>query len=204
MNYESPELLVRLADEYVVGTLGARARRRFERLATSSQAVRNAIRAAEDRFVALSASLAPIEPQASTWTHLASRAGIGETSGPARRPPESSQWRYALAAAVAIFALALAWYLAPRTTSPTATVSVVAEGVGEVWALSMYGEQERLRAQVTGTVKREPGRSYELWALPDGGAPVSLGLLPEDGRLERTLTPTQRAALQVAPKVAVS
>jgi anti-sigma-K factor RskA len=203
MNYESPELLARLADEYVVGTLGVRARRRLERLASSSAAVRDAIRAAEDRLVGLSASLPPIEPAAGTWERLAAQVGHAGPSTAPRSPPES-QWRLALAAGVAIAALALAWWIAPRVTSPTATASVVAEGLGELWALSIYGDQDRLRAKVTGVVKREPGRSYELWALPEGGNPVSLGLLPEDGAFERELTDAQRAALRLAPKVAVS
>jgi anti-sigma-K factor RskA len=203
MNYESPELLARLADEYVVGTLGARARRRLERLASSSPAVRDAIRAAEDRLAGLSASLPSIEPAAGTWERLAAQVGHVGSSTSSRTRPES-QWRFALAAGAAIVALALAWWIAPRVTSPTATASVAAEGVGELWALAIYGDQDRLRGKVTGAIKREPGRSYELWALPEGGNPVSLGLLPEDGTFERELTDAQRAALRLAPKVAVS
>ena len=42
------------------------------------------------------------------------------------------------------------------------------------------------------------GRSYELWALPRGGAPVSLGLLPAAGSAERTLSERQRTALLAA------
>jgi anti-sigma-K factor RskA len=53
-------------------------------------------------------------------------------------------------------------------------------------------------------VQPQSGRSFELWALPDGGAPVSLGLLPAAGSVSRELSAAQRAALQSATKVAVS
>jgi anti-sigma-K factor RskA len=48
-------------------------------------------------------------------------------------------------------------------------------------------------------------QSYELWVLPKGGGnPVSLGLLPREGRLERELSSAQRALLLAAGQVAVS
>jgi anti-sigma-K factor RskA len=49
----------------------------------------------------------------------------------------------------------------------------------------------------------EAGRDYELWALPSGGKPVSLGLLPQLGRARLTLEAT-RAALLAAGGLAVS
>ena len=62
-----------------------------------------------------------------------------------------------------------------------------------------------LRAVALGGARPQSGKSFELWALPDnGGAPVSLGLMPESGRLDRELTDAQRAALRGASKVAVS
>lgn len=57
---------------------------------------------------------------------------------------------------------------------------------------------------MVGPVQRQPGKAYELWALPRGGQPVSLGLLPAGGTYERTLNTAQRAALLAADKVAVS
>jgi anti-sigma-K factor RskA len=48
------------------------------------------------------------------------------------------------------------------------------------------------------------GKSYELWGLPDGGAPVSLGLLPASGEVRRDLVAAQRVALAASTKVAVS
>jgi anti-sigma-K factor RskA len=49
-----------------------------------------------------------------------------------------------------------------------------------------------------------PGKSHELWALPEGGTPVSLGLMPHTGDQHRVLTPEQREALKRARQIAVS
>ncbi|MGH8204486.1 MAG: anti-sigma factor domain-containing protein, partial [Steroidobacteraceae bacterium] len=47
-------------------------------------------------------------------------------------------------------------------------------------------------------------RARELWALPEGAAPVSLGLMPESGSIRLALDDRQRAALAAATNVAVS
>ena len=55
-----------------------------------------------------------------------------------------------------------------------------------------------------GEVSVPDARSRELWALPDGAAPVSLGLMPASGSARLALDDRQRAALAAATKVAVS
>lgn len=97
MTYERPELLERLAAEYVLGTLRGGARRRFERLCGVSAAARVRVHRWEDDLGILSARLAPVQPAARVW------AGIGRRlfgAQPARRSA-----RLALAAAVVGLAL---------------------------------------------------------------------------------------------------
>jgi anti-sigma-K factor RskA len=48
------------------------------------------------------------------------------------------------------------------------------------------------------------GKTHELWALPEGGAPVSLGVLPHTGERRVILTAAQRAALSNSKQIAVS
>jgi anti-sigma-K factor RskA len=73
-----------------------------------------------------------------------------------------------------------------------------------VWRLERRRTLTALTIEVVGRVPPAAGKSYELWALPRGGAPVSLGLLPGAGRAERSLSEPQRTALLAADKVAVS
>ncbi len=204
MNYDADELLARLADEYVLGTLRGRARSRFESLLGSNERARGQVRRAEDQWLALSLALPTVQPDAATWTSIAVRVGIPAASPAARSRPERTTWRVALAAAVAVCALGIAWFMSERTPAPTAVANLATTAGAPLWTVSTFDEDSRLQVAVTGTVQRETGRSYELWALPDGGAPVSLGLLPEDGQLGRDLTATQLAALRLSPKLAVS
>jgi anti-sigma-K factor RskA len=51
---------------------------------------------------------------------------------------------------------------------------------------------------------RPANHDFELWALPAGGKPVSLGVLPADGTARRDLSPSQRQALASAAQIAVT
>jgi anti-sigma-K factor RskA len=205
MNYTgNPELLASLAEGYVAGTLGGAARRRFERLCTSEVPANLALRLAEDRLVGLSLALAPIEPAATTWPRIVARLDGGVAGSAPRTKTVSTTWRMAIAAGVAMLALGIGWLIVQQSTRPTALANVAAEGGAQLWSLQVFGDNNRLRARAIGAVVPEPGRSYELWALPEGGAPVSLGLLPESGRVDRHLTEVQRAAMRTSTKVAVS
>jgi anti-sigma-K factor RskA len=59
MNYNRPELLDRLAAEYVLGTLRGRALGRFERLVRELPAARAAVQAWEQRLATLATSVPP-------------------------------------------------------------------------------------------------------------------------------------------------
>ena len=57
MNYDDPDLLDRLAAEYVFGSLPSRVRRRFERLRQRLPAAEEAVLDWERRLIPLSASV---------------------------------------------------------------------------------------------------------------------------------------------------
>jgi anti-sigma-K factor RskA len=101
-------------------------------------------------------------------------------------------------------ALGLGWLLwqRPPATQEIARVSTP-EGAS-LWAVAASTDGTRLDVVASNAVRPQPGRSFELWALPEGGAPVSLGLLPATGKVSRELTAAQRAALLSTSKVAVS
>jgi anti-sigma-K factor RskA len=63
---------------------------------------------------------------------------------------------------------------------------------------------DRLAVDALVTVRVPDARSRELWALPEGGAPVSLGLMPASGSIDLALDDRQRAALAAAKNIAVS
>jgi anti-sigma-K factor RskA len=203
MNYDQSELLDRLAAEYAIGTLRGPARRRFERLCVQSSAARLTLQRWEDDWVHLSRALAPVQPSAGVWPRV-SRQLFGDVVGAPRR----SRWRtWQLAAAAGLVAVVLVVGLLVRqlVPPPPQTVAILGtDSAHPVWRLERHPPLAALTIEVVGAVPPAAGKSYELWALPRGRAPVSLGLLPAAGRAERALSEPQRAALLAADKVAVS
>jgi anti-sigma-K factor RskA len=204
MNYENPELLDRLAAEYVLGTLRGRARRRFERVCAASGTARSAVYRWEDHWSTLSGRLPPVQPSPQVWAALSRRLYGGEIAAP---PSDSRRrtWRLGLAAGLVAVALIVGLIMRQLAPPPLQTLAVLGTDASHpVWRLERRLPLTALTIEVVGAVPAAAGKSYELWALPRGGAPVSLGLLPAGGRTQRTLSEPQRLALLAADKVAVS
>ena len=82
-------------------------------------------------------------------------------------------------------------------------VSVMADPTGKPLWLVKLGERT-LRVTVVGAAKEQPGKSYELWMLPEGGNPVSLGVLPQRGEQTVALSDAALTALARSSALAVS
>jgi anti-sigma-K factor RskA len=202
MNYEQPELLDRLAAEYVLGTLRGSARRRFERLLARSPPARRALYRWEDDWSVLSRALPPVQPSPRVWRNVTERLFGGGVAVPRAR--RRLTWQLAVAAG--LVAVALIVGLLIRQPQPQLQTFAVlgTDSAHPLWELERPGTLAQLTVKVVGTVQRLPGKDYELWALPRGGQPVSLGVLPPTGTFAHSLTEPQRAALRAADKVAVS
>ena len=207
MNYEQAELLDRLAAEYTLGTLRGRARRRFERLLADSAAARSAVYRWEDHWSALSRTVPPVEPSPQVWAAVNRRLFGGDAAaGAAPRVRRRRAWQLAAAAGLVAVVLIAGLIMRQLAPPPLQTLAVLGTDTAHpVWRLERRLPLTALNIEVVGAVPEAAGKSYELWALPRGGAaPVSLGLLPAAGRAERTLSEPQRLALLAADKVAVS
>lgn len=206
MTPRDPELIDRLASEYALGTLRGPARRRFERWRAGSARIDERCRFWEEQLLPLARDLKPITPPAHVWERIDQRLQLEHPRRPARVP---RRWLTALAASVLLAGGLAAIYQAQKPGPITRRASLaVASGLAawtvEVHAPGFRGAQLVVR---TGTLRvRNPGRDYELWALPAGGRPVSLGVLPAaaGGEWRHTLTTRQRRALAASTKVAVS
>jgi len=209
MNYDRAELLDRLAAEYVVGLMRYRARARYERLCEELPAALSARRGWEERLLPLSLALAPVAPGAHRWPQI-ERAIAAMNAGSAARPPAARAaggrwWSVALAAglvAVALLVGRLTFWSEP-VWQPMAVLAPA--NATPLWRLERSADAAQINIRTLGPINLKPTQSYELWVLPSGGGnPVSLGLLPRQGSLERRLTPAQRALLLAARQVAVS
>lgn len=199
MNYEQPELREELAGAYVVGSLRGAARARFERACGASHSLRAAVRRWEDQLMPLHQDLVPTTPSARVWEHIAQRT---RSQAPvARRRP---RWHWALIGALSLSVLVV---VSIRLLHPPYQV-VAAVGQDRqhpLWNISRSAGSGTLAIHALQQVQSNPQQAYELWALAsDGKPPVSLGLLPRSGTIERRLSASQRAALVNAKHLAVS
>jgi len=194
--------LSQLAGEYVLGTLRGVARRRFERELDDPK-VSSAVSAWESRLLPLVAKLESLEPRVTTWPAIEQRLGFKSLPRRARSPG----WRrgaFAIAAVIAIVAIGSSVQIWHDTHQFRDAATVAASDGRPLWQLEVSRDNDELRVTVLGAVQAPPDKDFELWALPDGGSPVSLGLLPASGRIAHGLDATQRRALTAAHKVAVS
>jgi anti-sigma-K factor RskA len=208
MKSANRELLDRLAAEYVLGTLRGRARRRFERWLVSPQ-VGALVKAWEGRLAGLEPPLESVDPPAAVWQGI-------ETKLELRRRQRAPAMRWlSLAAAAAVVGvlgwLAVGqWFVGPAVTPVPALASteramLQSEDAQTIyWRVEVLGDNQELDLHVQAVHDLPPGKSHELWALPEGGAPVSLGLMPHTGDHHRVLTAAQRDALARSKQIAVS
>jgi anti-sigma-K factor RskA len=207
MNLSRPDRLVRLdrlAAEYALGTLPARARARLDRVARSDGVVARALREWEQRIAALADGAPPIQPAPHVWVALARRLGFDEASTDAPWWRRLGFWRpFALASFAAAFALAVA-LLAP--VAPTESIVVVLAGPDARPALlASVARGERVMAvKALAPVAVPAGRALELWMLPGQGAPRSLGLIPAAGAGQVRLPATPEQAFRGIDALAVS
>ena len=71
-------------------------------------------------------------------------------------------------------------------------------------AAQIMAHKDYLEVDPIATAAPEPDRSLELWAMPEGSAPVSLGLLPEDGKGIIGLNARQQASIRKPVELMVS
>jgi anti-sigma-K factor RskA len=202
MNYENPALLDRLAAEHVLGTQRGLARRRFTRLCESNAAAARARRRWEDDLSGLDRSVSPVQPSEHVWVGITARLFPEQQRQQQRR--RRRVWTYAAAAGIVAIGLLVSVLVREPTVVLQPLAALGADAAHPVWTIERRQDLASLTIHVVGAVEPRAGKSYELWALPRGGTPVSLGLLPADGTLIRALNTRQRDALLAADKVAVS
>jgi anti-sigma-K factor RskA len=209
MKYERPELLERLAADYVLGLLRHRARARFERLCAELPPALRARQAWEDLLLPLCVG-ASLAPGAELWPQI--RDAIEALNAdsvvafPAKPSRGTRRWRWvALAASLVALAFLLGRFTVWNAPAWQPVAVLAPANAAPLWRLERSADASKIHLRAVAPITLNAANSYELWILPSGkGSPVSLGLLPRRGDVERVLTPAQRALLLAASQVAVS
>lgn len=178
-----------LASEYVLGTLRAGARRRFEAWLREDAALRRSVAEWQDRIFPMAELPPAASPPAAVWRKI-ERALDAQQALPATG--QTGRWRDSLAfwrrfglvtGALATMLVAYLLILQPemRTVAP-AYVAVLADKEAHT-ALVVTGDLRHAQLQVKMLSPQAvaDNKSLELWALPKQGNPRSLGLIPASG-----------------------
>jgi anti-sigma-K factor RskA len=215
MNLSRPDRAARLdavAAQYALGTLSSRARRRLAAIARTDAAVAAAIRGWEVRLAALAEAVPDVVPPPRVWDGIRSRLGLAADASPAY-PPAPAQWwtnlalwrGLALVGFVAALALGLALLAPPGEQADQRIVAVLAGADAKPVLIASADRGGRfLTVKTVAAVALPPGRVLELWALPPGRDPRSLGLIPATGLARIPLAAPAGVALEGVPAMAVS
>ena len=211
MNLSRPDRADRLdalAAMYALGTLSGRARARLTRVARTDTAVAGALRAWENRLSPLAEGAPGITPSPRVWKVIALRLGLD----PDRRTTPGPWWTrlgawraLAVAGFAGVVALGVT-LLAPRPVAPDQSIVVVLAGEDARPALiaTMARGERIMTVKAVGDTPVPPDRSLELWMLPEGAPPRSLGLVPAVGVGRITLPAPPDVAFADVPALAIS
>lgn len=226
--HRHPELLDRLAAAHALGLLRGGALRRFEALARAHAPVRAAALIWQSRVAGLTELQPEADVPPAVWTRVsnlmqAEREQHAMTAARHAPPARGGWWRSlgwwrgaagagALTTVLAVVvALNLREQMGAQIDSLQASlqnqpqVSYVAVLSDEQTRASLLvtfdPRQNRLTLQRVGSYREAADKSLQLWALPPGGAPRSLGVLAHDQQPRLAL---DAAALQAVPALAIS
>lgn len=177
-----------IAAEFVLRVLGPEAHRAAAVRAASDPAFAAEVRAWEDRLAPMMVDVDPVHPDPAIKSTLMKRLfGADE---PKARVTSAGMWQILTGlgfAATAALAVIMVQTRAPAPQEGTEVVEVAA-GSRFVAELAVADESTRMFAVInvaSGALDlawtardQAEGRDLQLWGIPEGGAPISIGILP--------------------------
>jgi anti-sigma-K factor RskA len=220
MNYlQHRELCEKLAAAYVLGTLRGPAARRFVRLAREHATIRLMVSEWEARLTPLAAAIPERAPPASLWQKISARIA------PQAKPVQAGSlwaslafWRgigvAGSAAALVLFAvlmlrppeiITIVQQQAPESAIP-AYVAVLEDAKTHQAVFVAMAARDENQLVVKALDRRlvASDRDLELWALPPGAKPRSLGLVGAFSNTRITLASSADHELGNIPTLAIS
>ena len=202
--------------EYVLGVLDADTRAKVAREVMVSDEAATAVALWQRRLIPLADSIAEVSPTPYVWARIHDELKLG-APGRTVAPTRSGLWNnlalwhwLGIGASAVAVALLVIVNLPPRgPVSIQANAGYMAATIRQDngstgWTATMDPQRGRM-VVVPGTpVRFEPGKAPELWLIPAGGKPISVGMIALDKPTTLTLDPALLAKLGTTALLAVS
>jgi anti-sigma-K factor RskA len=199
MNYRQPELRRALAADYAIGLMPTTARRRFENLLIDDPNLRAEVAQWQESLVGLTTSLEPQPVPERVWHQIVARIEPQRLHVPEKRPFWS--WMRIAAVACTLLVAVIVGVIYNRD-KPDFNATLVAGN--QQPALTVQAFDRYLKIDPVAVASVETGRSLELWAIPADGVPVSLGVIPDNGKGRVDLSDSQRRLLGSQTTMAIT
>ena len=217
------ELQERLAAEYALGTLRGRARQRFRRWMAEDSAIADAAMQWELRLAPMSAAIAPVRPSERVWRAILERIDAGQARGEGVWTSLAFWRNLGLAAsgmaAALLAAIGLIAPQVPQQAPPPVVLRVPSNEMAATY-LAVLSDAKTQKPMLVVSAGRNsndlwvktldpaihvPDKSLELWALPPGQAPRSLGVVaPSEKMTALKLAAVADQSLAEVPAFAIS
>ncbi len=195
-----------LAAEYVLGVLGAEERREVERRLPAEPGLASEVAFWEERLGSLTDAVAPVTPPPELWGRI--DTAIAAPAAPARGGiwQNLAFWRVvgigsAALAAASIAALAYIGMVPSARAPLMATLGGASGQPNFVAAVSANGTSITV---VPAALLTNDPRAIELWLIPQGGRPHSLGLIQPGSPIRLVIPPELVGRLTPEATLAVS
>jgi len=213
-----PEDRFLLAGEHALGVLEGQERAEAQRLLLNSRRFADAVAWWEHRLGAMGEAAEPGEISPQVWQAIEARIdalGDNRPAPLASSPAKTSRFGIAaLATGAGLAAASLILFLAtpspapqapvvPQPASPQLIAQIADAEAGRKIAGLIDRRRGLLKLDIEGLDAGE-GQTPELWAIPAGGAPISLGAIPENGVFERRISASEKDLLIEGASLAVT
>lgn len=224
----NPSLMEQLAASYALGTLRGGARRRFEALARDNATLRAAALIWQSRLASVSELQPQAAPSPAVWQRIENLVNAekqAQALQAARAVPAAAGgwwaslglWRGATAAGAfaAVIAVVTGLNLNTQLSGQVQELSAKLSAAPEIQYVAVLADDKaaasmlvtfdpknkKLLLKRVGDFREQADKSLELWALPPGAAPRSLGVLSGDPVVRLTAAGSD---MQAVPTLAIS
>ena len=204
-----------LAAEYALGVLDGEALRRARSLAASDPEFGDQVARWSGRLAPLLDDVQPVSPPARLWSNIDRHLGglATPSSNVVVLHRRVNLWRgiaagaTALAASLAIVLVSQPQLAVAPANAPAAAplVAMIGDDHKQMKLVASWDPAGRqLVLAVAGDMPGDARHSHELWVIPNGGKPLSLGTMPDKRRMHMQLAEALATLMQDGATIAVS